>query len=211
MSPSGLSRSEIIAGLQRTYNVSPEAAARAADRTIGITSKNIRNHRALTEVAQPSIGAVAREWTERQELAAEQNDAGISAPIRGRRTGDALWLELVSAPRTKKNHAATLGSQKSPMYKRYLAEVVEAIGTIRDALELPLPDRRPLGYNCRVLFYVDKWGERADRVGLEQGLYDALQAAGVVSDDWVFRQGDGTRVIAGQRARVELWISPVLA
>lgn len=194
------SREVIVAGLM-AYGSTREDAERAADRKLGVKPRNMRgiSDAASDPQTRPTYAL----------LTAEQSDPGISAPIRGTRTGDLLWLEIVTPPRTKKNHAASLGSQKSPMYKRYLAEIIEAIAVVHDRLALPLPDRRPLGYNCRVCFYVDKWGERADRTGLEQGLHDALQAAGVVTDDWVFRRGDGTRIVAGQRPRVEIWISPI--
>jgi hypothetical protein len=53
-------------------------------------------------------------------------------------------------------------------------------------------------------------GEQADLVGLLQGLADALENAGVVSNDRWFRAFDGSRMIAGDpRPRVELEIRPL--
>lgn len=204
-----MSKEEIANALVRQYGWTPERAAQEAQRQMAIRlasgSPRVKHMRALSDppvmlAPAPFEGVVS----------AEQTDLGISQAVRARRSGDALWMEIASAPRTKKNSAETLGSQKSPQYKRYLAELLEAIAQVRDALKLPLPDRSPLGYNCKAHFYVDRFGERADRVGLEQGLYDALQAARVISDDWQFRTGDGTRVIHNSRARVEFWITPII-
>jgi hypothetical protein len=190
-----LTRTSFVENLVRNHNVTREAAERAVDRTFGKPA-----------APEPS----AQVDTSRIRLSAEQNDPALSVQIRARRAGDALWMEIVTPPRTKKNSAETLGSGKSKPYKRYLADVVEAIAEVKSALQLPLPERRPLGYNLCAHFYVDLRGETADRVGLEQGLYDALENAGVVPNDWLFRQGDGSRVIVGDRPRVALWITPIL-
>jgi hypothetical protein len=190
-----LTRTSFVENLVRNHNVTREAAERAGDRTFGKPAE---------------IKPVAPADTSQLRLAAEQNDPALSVQIRARRAGDVLWMEIVTPPRTKKNSAETLGSGKSKPYKRYLADVVEAIAEVRSALRLPLPERRPLGYNLCSHFYVDLRGETADRVGLEQGLYDALEPGGVVTNDWLFRQGDGTRVIIGERPRVALWITPIL-
>ena len=193
-----ISRQAFVDGLVREHGVKRADAERAADRTFGSPST----------VTPQSVPAALLD-TSAVRVIAEQQDPALSVTLRARRAGDALWMELVSTPQTKKNHAASLGSGKSKAYKRFLADVVEAVAQVKDALLLPLPDRRPLGYNCCAHFFVDRLGERADVVGLQQGLNDALEAAGVVSDDWVFRQADGTRVILGSRPRVALWITPI--
>lgn len=193
-----ITRQQFIDGLVKQHNVKRADAERAADRKFG-----------PVQTVAPCVTPAVE--TSGLRLSAEQNDPAASVPIRGRRAGDSLWLEIVIVPRTKKNSGQTLGSSKSKAYKKYLKDLLEALAEVKTPLQLPLPDRRPLGYNLSAHFYVDGHGESADRVGLEQGLNDALQEAGVVSDDWVFRQGDGTRVIACGRPRVALWITPIHA
>lgn len=192
-----LTRDQFVSGFMRQYGVPSADAERAADRKFG---------KAKSATPTPI------ENTSSLRIVAEQTDLARSVQIKARRSGDALWMEIGAVPRTKKNSAETLGSSKSKPYKRYLAELLEAIAEVRDVLLLPLPDRRPLGYNLCAHFHVDLRGEAADRPGLEQGLNDALQEAGVVANDWLFRQADGTRVILGSpRPRVALWITPILS
>ncbi len=122
-----------------------------------------------------------------------------------------LRMVFFTPPRTKKNHLRWFGVQSIP-YTRYRDFIVDQVGRAADEmypnpLEIPLPD---IPYNLAATFYVDGPGERADRFGLEQGLADALQDAGVVTNDWHFRTGDGTRIIVGDpRPRVEAIISPI--
>jgi hypothetical protein len=129
-----------------------------------------------------------------------------------RLAGGGVRLVLAAAPRTKKNSQAWVGVQ-GPAYRWYRDCLHAMLRPIVAALELPLPVAE---YNLDATFYVDKRGERADLVGLLQGLCDAIQRnrkhdfAGVVSDDWQFRTSDGTRIIAGDaRPRVELDITPI--
>lgn len=118
-----------------------------------------------------------------------------------------LSLSLGVAPRTKKNHTSWFGVQAAP-YRRYRDVIVEAIGPLRMAYGEPiLPDQ---AYNCRAVFYVDRYGEKADYNGLNQGLHDALENAGVVSDDWFFRTCDGTRIVpCDDTPRVDVFITPL--
>lgn len=123
------------------------------------------------------------------------------------RTGDRLWLRLVLAPRTKKNHGRAFGIKQSLAYKAYRDAIVEAVARVKVALKLPLPEQP---YNIAVTYYVDAGGRSADKCGLDQGLYDALENAGVVTNDWQFRTDDGTRIVAGDPIpRVELVITPI--
>jgi hypothetical protein len=95
---------------------------------------------------------------------------------------------------------------QSKAYIAYRNAVVAHLTSFREELGLPLPER---SYNLAARFYTDSRGDQADRFGLEQGLADALQDAGVVTDDWQFRTGDGTRVVSDHaRPRVELTITP---
>jgi hypothetical protein len=192
-----ISRDAFVNGLVSQHNVSRPDAERMADLKYG------------PRVGVTRAAVIDPVDTSTLRLIAEQHDPAVSVPIRARRCGDSLWMEIVGAPRTKKNSSETLGSSKSKPYKAYLRDVREAIGEVKSRLKLPLPERRPLGYNLCAHFYVDLRGEAADRPGLEQGLNDALQVAEVVPSDWVFRQADGTRVIAGERPRVALWITPI--
>lgn len=115
-----------------------------------------------------------------------------------------IRLVLPAAPRTKKGHT-TLGIKQSPAYIRFRDRVKELIAPLVGHLRLPLPDA-PM--NLAAAFYVDKPGERADLFGLFDGLADALQDAGVVSNDWFFRTADGSRIIFGDdRPRVDVTIT----
>jgi len=118
-----------------------------------------------------------------------------------------LSLTLKTAPRTKKNSQAWLGVQ-SPAYRRYRDDIIAALVPLRMAYGEPiLPDRE---YNCAATFYVDKKGEQSDFNGLNQGLHDALENAGVIGDDWYFRTCDGTRIVFGDELpRVDVLITPL--
>jgi hypothetical protein len=84
---------------------------------------------------------------------------------------------------------------------------MRVIEPMHGRLRLPLPDQP---YNIRVIYHVDRRGESADKVGLDQGLYDALENSGVVTNDWFFRTDDGSRVVFGsEKPRVEIVITPL--
>jgi hypothetical protein len=121
-------------------------------------------------------------------------------------TADRLELTIPGAPRTKKN-GTSMGIRQRKSYRTYRDAVQPALAILAQSAGVRLEERP---YNVAARFYVDRGGEQADRVGLEQGLYDILQNAGVIADDWYFRTGDGTRVIAGDpHPRVELTITPI--
>lgn len=125
------------------------------------------------------------------------------------RTGDRLWLVLNLAPRTKKNgrKGGFAGIKQGPAYRAYRDAIIEAVAGVKAELRLPLPEQP---YNIAVKYFVDARGKSADKCGLDQGLYDALENAGVVTDDWQFRTDDGTRIVAGDPSpRVELVITPI--
>lgn len=127
----------------------------------------------------------------------------------GRRLGDRLDLSIVRPPRTKKNggKGGFGGIRQRKAYRDFRDAVVAAIAPLKHQLRLPLPEQ---AYNIAATYYVDRGGEKADKCGLDQGLYDALENAGVVTNDWQFRTDDGTRIIAGDPTpRVELTITPI--
>lgn len=122
----------------------------------------------------------------------------------------ALALVLRGAPRTKKNHGKIVhrrvkGVQRkfhvpSDAYQVWCAAVVLQLAQVK-----PLPDR---AYNCRAIFYRD--AHRGDAVGYYQGLADALEAAGVVSDDKLLVAWDGSRLrVDPTNPRVEVAITPL--
>lgn len=131
-----------------------------------------------------------------------------SAPLlTATRDGNTLHLLLRVAPRTKKNHKRHYASQ-SAAYAAFRQVVVDALLPFRDKLALPLPS---VPYNACAHYYVDSRGRLADKPGLDQGLYDALQDAGVILDDWWIRTGDGTRIIATEPRdpRIDVWLTPI--
>lgn len=151
----------------------------------------------------------ARRWPAERHGSAASSDRGRAAEVMAQRTGDVLVLTVFTAPRTKKNHSASLYSKKSPAYRRFAAEVTAAVqaADVRHKLGLPLP---VIAYNCAAVYYVDRYGKTADLAGLNQGLYDALQDAGVLSDDWWIRTANGTRIVLDDPTpRVELLLSPI--
>lgn len=122
------------------------------------------------------------------------------------RVGDTLRLTVLAIPRTKKNHGRGVAKQ-SMAYVRFRQQMLDALAPVVLLLHLPLPER---AYNIAATYYVDKPGERADRPGLDQALFDVLQDARVVTNDWQFRRTDGTRIVCGdERPRVEVVITPI--
>jgi hypothetical protein len=128
----------------------------------------------------------------------------VGDPIVATRNGDALELILRTPPRTKKNHGATVVTA-SVAYSRFLLRAGELFTVeMRARLGLPLP---ATWYNCAALFHVDN--EKADTVGLMQGLADVLEALGVVVNDRWIRTWDGTDQCTDRdRPRVELRLVP---
>jgi Holliday junction resolvase RusA-like endonuclease len=126
----------------------------------------------------------------------------------GERLANGIRLVLPGAPRTKKN-GTTLGIKQSPAYIRFRDRVKELVAPLAAHLQLPLPD---VPMNIAAVYYVDKPGEQADLTGLHQGLFDALQDSGVVSNDWYFRTADGSRVVfSDPKPRVEVTITRIPA
>ena len=187
-------REQIVVGLM-AYGTSREDAEHAADRKLGLLSVRV-------DPRMPTGIVTLR----RRDAIVGAATGSLNALEHFYRRGDTLELRLVLPPRTKKN-GTTLGIRQSAGYRRYRDAIIAAIAPVKSLIGLPLPDRE---YNIAATYYVDRRGERADKCGLDQGLYDALENAGVVTNDWFFRTDDGTRIIAGDpRPRVELTITPI--
>lgn len=121
------------------------------------------------------------------------------------REGDTLRGTIPSPPRTKKN-GTTLGIRQSPAYRQFCADVVEACAAHLRRLGLPLPDRP---YNCAAHFrYADA---EPDTVGLFQGLADAFERAGILTNDRfiVTWNGSSPPVRDRERPRVEFILTPM--
>lgn len=132
----------------------------------------------------------------------------VGTALHAIRNGRELWMRLGFPPRTKKT-GATLGIRQKKAYALYRDAIIHVIEPVQAQLGLPLPPK-PVTYNIAAIYYVDKRGELADVNGLNQGLHDALQDAGVIVNDWQFRTTDGTRIVTGDpEPRVELTITPI--
>jgi hypothetical protein len=128
----------------------------------------------------------------------------MSGPIR---------LVIYGAPRTKKNHGATM-IHPSAAWTRWknradiqcLEGVTpKAVALWRAKLAPAVPDRP---YNCAALFYRDAL--RGDAVGYMQGVADLLEARHVITNDCQIVQWDGSRLLKdAARPRVELILTPV--
>lgn len=125
-------------------------------------------------------------------------ETGHRAPLR---------LTLLGAPRTKKNHGRRVYSFRkrrtfsvpSLAYEEWCARVKLQLARV-DAL----PDRP---YNVAAIFYRD--ARTGDAVGYYQALADALEAAGVVSNDRWIVSWDGSRLALDRtQPRVEVLITP---
>jgi Holliday junction resolvase RusA-like endonuclease len=120
--------------------------------------------------------------------------------------GGGLHLVIPYPPRTKKN-GTTLGIRQTEAYRRYRDFIIAMMQPLLGPLGLPL---HPMPLNLCALYYVDRKGERADLIGLHQGLCDALENAEVlVNDRWVYAL-DGSRIIRGDPApRIDVTITPL--
>ena len=131
------------------------------------------------------------------------------------RPGESITFTLPVAPRTKKNsrvHAKVRGRTvplPSEAYRemeasivawaRRIAGLIIIRGKAWDISNANLS--QPL--NCAAIFYRDAL--RGDAVGYYQGLADALEAAGVLSDDKWITQWDGSRLRKdATRSRIEV-------
>lgn len=111
---------------------------------------------------------------------------------------------IVGAPRTKKNSKAHY-TRQSPGYRHWRNGVIAAL---KNKPTFPLADQP---YNLEAHFYVDQKGVPADLLGLLQGFADALENAGVVTDDKWFEAVDRSRKHTTDQAhpRAEFIITPL--
>lgn len=109
---------------------------------------------------------------------------------------------ILGAARSKKNHKQNYGNQ-SEGYKHWQRGIVRCL--------VGRPQLADQKYNLNAQFYVDSKGVPADLAGLIQGFIDALEDAGMVSDDHLFGGFDGSRKHDDQtdRPRVEFAITPL--
>lgn len=144
------------------------------------------------------------------------------APAFTMRPGDSISFTLPVVPRTKKNsprqvrrRAKTTGKLitipiPSEAYEKMEEQVVAwaaaayhpqwsgCFTASRFCLAQPL--------NCCAIFYRD--ANRGDAVGYYQGLADALESAGVLSDDKWIVQWDGSRLAKdAERPRIEVTLT----
>lgn len=136
------------------------------------------------------------------------------------RPGESITFELPVTPRTKKNsrvHAKVRGRTvplPSEAYRemaagivawaRRLAGLIIIRGKVWDIFNAHLS--QPL--NCAAIFYRD--ANRGDAVGYYQALADALESAGVLSDDKWITQWDGSRLAKdADRSRIEVTLTAI--
>lgn len=125
-----------------------------------------------------------------------------------------ITIVIPGAPRTKKNHGRIVrGKGKGKKGRPRLLPSVPWCAW-RDAVlrvlrpeiakEPTLPVRGPV--SCRALFYRDR--AQGDPVGFYQGLADLLEELGVVEDDVLIRDWDGTRLLVDrQHPRTEVFLT----
>lgn len=128
--------------------------------------------------------------------------------------GQSLTFTLPVKPRTKKNsrrhiqRRAKSGKQitvplPSEAYASMEAQIVAYVRTAGLGWGLSQP------VNCAAVFYRD--AHRGDAVGYYQALGDALEAAGVVSNDKWIVQWDGSRLRKdANRPRIEVTLTAII-
>jgi Holliday junction resolvase RusA-like endonuclease len=131
----------------------------------------------------------------------------------GERHGDTLCLTITTVARPKKNNARTIfrivrGKTRKfvvppKAYMAFVAEVETAIMGVRVKLNLPLP---AIPYALSVVFFLPD--EAADVDNLVVGLNDALQQAGVFTNDRVVRSVEAQAVLDPERPRVAFTLAP---
>lgn len=116
---------------------------------------------------------------------------------------------IMGSPRTKKNHGRVVkrGARRFHVpSEAYTTWCDKAVPQMRVARRGAPPIEHPV--NVRAVFYRDAL--TGDAVGYYQGLADALQAAGVVTDDKFIVSWNGSWLDKdASRPRVELVISTV--
>ena len=135
------------------------------------------------------------------------------APAFTLRPGESITFVLPVVPRTKKNSRTHVRKRAktgnmitvplpSDAYREMEGQIVAwARTTFLGAIAASGSLAQPL--NCAAIFYRD--ADRGDAVGYYQGLADALEAAGVVSDDKWIVQWDGSRLTKdANRPRIEV-------
>jgi len=137
------------------------------------------------------------------------------------RPGESITFVLPVTPRTKKNsrvHAKVRGRTvplPSKVYRKMEDQI--RIWALTSSVLDPARVSGPWGYstlelagplNCAAIFYRDAL--RGDAVGYYQALADALESAGVLSDDKWIIQWDGSRLAKdARRPRIEVTLTAI--
>ena len=127
------------------------------------------------------------------------------------RPGESITFTLPVTPRTKKNsrvHAKVRGRTvplPSDAYREMERLIVSwCCARLGKIARLSYTLAQPL--NCAAIFYRD--ANRGDAVGYYQGLADALESAGVLSNDKWIVQWDGSRLAKdAKRPRIEVTLT----
>jgi hypothetical protein len=190
-----ISFAELVEGLMKQHGTERTAAERLARKRLGIKESEPRVKLVMANLSVERNGVVDR--------AQSYISVSIGNPAIARRENDRLELTLLFAPRTKKNSKEHYARQ-SLGYRKYCNAIVKHVKSLAQDLMLPLPDRP---YNCTAHFYTDN--DIADTVGLMQGLADALENAGAISNDRLIRTWDGTsQTLDKDHPRVVLSLTP---
>ncbi len=117
-----------------------------------------------------------------------------------------LSFIISGPPRTKKNHGKVIkrGRRKfhvpSDAYASWNKSAQTQLAIVRAGVH-DLPFKRPV--NCKALFW--RHALVGDAVGFYQGLADALEEAGIVENDRLITQWDGSRMLKDARnPRIEV-------
>ncbi len=147
------------------------------------------------------------------------------APAFSLRPGESISFVLPVTPRTKKNSREHIKKRAktgnmitvplpSKQYRAMEAGIVSWVAPrCMRFQDFPWPVQmrallldQPL--NCAAIFYREK--NIGDAVGYYQGLADALEAAGIVSDDKWITQWDGSRLAKdAERSRIEVTLTAI--
>ena len=121
-----------------------------------------------------------------------------------------MTITIETVPRTKKNHGRIMRFGKfnkimpSAAFMAFQADAMpklKAAWAGRDPIDTPV--------NLAAVFYRDAL--RGDAVGYYQAIADVLQKAGVVVDDELIKQWDGSRLFKDKdRPRIEMTFTSIV-
>lgn len=165
---------------------------------LGITGERPKRRRSVRRTRKPTLRGDLSWWRRHAIINGESSWA--------------LWLMIPTPPRPKKNSTKVIwihGKPKqvqSDAYCQFVVDVRTAIEPCAKRIGLPLPEGK---YHICPQFYCDN--DKSDLKNLEQGLADALEKAGVVTNDQMFEAWEGSRRhVDKARPRVEITIRPLV-